>query len=520
VIFREQIRYTVEEHFRKQARLMPQGIKVLSLFFLDRVDNYIGDKPLVRRLFDEAFDQIKNKFTEWTNRKADKVRAAYFAEKKRRGGAVELVDSTTGQNAEDRAAYNLIMRDKERLLSFEEPTAFIFSHSALREGWDNPNVAQICTLNQTVSEVKKRQEIGRGMRLFVTQAGDRVRDERVNVLTVVANESYELYVASLQAEMEEEFGKEGAAPRPVNARQKKAARRRTEIELTPEFKALWDKIKQKTRYRVTIDREKLLTDVVKVLDRLKIDPPRVVVTRAVVEATKDLYEARRLTMSKPVANLAGRFPLPNLVEIMADLMEHTTPPVRLSRATLLEIIRRTINKQAGLDNPQDFAVKAVQVIKEQVASQLVYGIQYEKIEDWFKMEQWEVEIETSADKMLPVERSIYDYIVCDSSIERDFVNALEHLEAVRLYLKLPNWFKVPTPVGNYNPDWAIVIEDRDEFGDTGGKPMLYLVRETKSTMSGAQLRDAEKQKVHCGERHFKGALGVDYKVVNNVNQLL
>ena len=520
VIFREQIRYTVAEHFRKQAKLKPLGIKVLSLFFLDRVDNYTSENALVRRLFDEAFEEIKASHPEWAKQKREKVRTAYFAEKKRRGGAVELIDSTTGQNAEDRAAYNLIMRDKERLLSFEEPTAFIFSHSALREGWDNPNVAQICTLNQTVSEVKKRQEIGRGMRLFVTQAGDRIHDEKVNVLTVVANESYERYVANLQAEMEEAFGKEGAAPRPVNARQKRAARRRHEIELKPEFRSLWDKIKQKTRYRVTIDRDKLLADVVTVLDRTQIDPPRVVVTRAAVEAHKDVYEARRLTMTKPVANLAGRFPLPNLVEMMADLMEHTTPPVRLSRATLLEIIRRTTNKQAALDNPQDFAVKTVQVIKEKVANQLVYGIQYEKIQEWFQMEQWDVEIETSADKMLPAERSIYDYIVCDSATERAFVNALEHLEAVRLYLKLPNWFKVPTPVGNYNPDWAIVIEDRDEFGDTSGKPMLYLVRETKSVTNPSGWREAEQQKVHCGGRHFKGALGVDYKVVSKLDELL
>lgn len=520
VIFREQIRYTVEEHFRKQAKLKPLGLKILTLFFLDRVENYTGETALVRRLFDEAFEEIKTRYPDWSRRKPEQARGAYFAQKKHRGGAVELIDSTTGQNVEDRVAFTLIMRDKERLLSFEEPMAFIFSHSALREGWDNPNVAQICTLNQTVSEVKKRQEIGRGMRLFVNQAGDRMFDEKVNVLTVVANESYERYVANLQTEMEEEFGREGAAPRPVNARQKQAARRRYEIEIKPEFRSLWDKIKQKTRYQVSIDREKLIAEVVVVLDKLKIDPPRVVVTRAAIEADKDSYEARQLSMTKPVANLAGRFPLPNLVEVMAGLMEHTTPPVRLSRSTLLEIIRRASNNQAVLDNPQEFAVKAVQIIKEKVANQLVYGIQYEKIEEWFQMEEWEVEIDSSADRMLPVERSIYDYIVCDSATERDFVKGLENLEAVRLYLKLPNWFKVKTPVGTYNPDWAIVMEDRDEFGDPAGKPLLYLVRETKSTTVSSALREAEQHKIHCGERHFKGALGVNYKVATCVEELL
>src|SRR5205823_7834000 len=143
---------------------------------------------------------------DFAEKKAAEVRAAYFAQKTRRGGEVELQDSTTGQNTEDRAAYNLIMKDKERLLSFREPVAFIFSHSALREGWDNPNVCQICTLNQTVSEMKKRQEVGRGMRLVVNQQGQRNLDDRVNILTVVANESYEEFVSTLQAEMVEAFG--------------------------------------------------------------------------------------------------------------------------------------------------------------------------------------------------------------------------------------------------------------------------------------------------------------------------
>ena len=181
----QQIRRAVETHFRKQKRLKEAGVKVLSLFYIDRVENYAGEPPpergagsidglypgIIRELFDEAFDELKGKYPDFAELKAGEVRASYFAQKTRRGGAVEMLDSTTGQSAEDRAAYNLIMKDKERLLSFEEPVSFIFSHSALREGWDNPNVSQICTLNQTVSEVKKRQEVGRGMRLIVNQQG-------------------------------------------------------------------------------------------------------------------------------------------------------------------------------------------------------------------------------------------------------------------------------------------------------------------------------------------------------------
>ena len=253
----------------------------------------------------------------------------------RRGGITETIDSTSGQSAEDRAAYNLIMKDKERLLSLDEPVAFIFSHSALREGWDNPNVCQICTLNQTVSEVKKRQEVGRGMRLVVNQQGQRVTEDKTNVLTVVANESYELFVSALQAEMEEAFGKEGAAPRPVNARQKRIAKRKPLDALPEEFLNLWEKIKLKTRYQVTVDSEKLITDVLAALDKLKIDPPRIVASKA--EVTADEKEDRldyQHFGQRVVATLIGRQAVPNIVAMIEDLIAHITPPIKLTRKTL------------------------------------------------------------------------------------------------------------------------------------------------------------------------------------------
>lgn len=195
-IFREQIRETVETHLRRQRRLRDKSwaVKVLSLFFIDRVANYVGDDALIRRLFDEAFDEMKAAEwagPEWAGLSAAEVQAGYFAEKRHKGGATELVDSVGGASRADEDAYELIMRKKERLLSFDEPVSFIFSHSALKEGWDNPNIFQICTLKQTGSEMRKRQEIGRGVRLAVDQQGERVRGEQVNVLTVVANESYE-----------------------------------------------------------------------------------------------------------------------------------------------------------------------------------------------------------------------------------------------------------------------------------------------------------------------------------------
>ncbi len=546
-IFEAQIRYAVREHLRKQARLREAGIKVLSLFFIDRVDNYARPEGLIRQLFDRIFDEEKRRFPGWHDRDAAEVQAAYFAQRRTRSGEIVFEDSKTGEAERDREAYDLIMKDKERLLSFDEPVSFIFSHSALREGWDNPNVFQICTLNQTASEVKKRQEVGRGVRLAVNQSGERVRDGRVNVLTVVANESYERFVAQLQSEIafeyreeiearygkpigdlsdeerrqiEEEYGRGILPPKPADARRRGVARLRKEYILKPEFRELWEQIKHKTRYAVRIDSAKLIRDVVAELDRAEIRPPRVTITKARVDVSREsAFEALQMSAAKTVIDLAGRYPLPNLLEVMSNLMQHTTPPVRLTRRTLLEVIRRASPavQQAMLDNPNEFATVAVGIIKRKLADQLVDGVQYERIDEWYEMTQLEDEIPGWEDHLAPAERAVYDHVAYDSEVERRFVEGLEHRDDVKLYLKLPAWFTVPTPIGEYNPDWAIVMEERDEHGDPAHT--LYLVRETKSTHNRDKWHPDERRKVHCGERHFRDALGVDYKVVTDAHEL-
>ncbi len=548
-IFEAQIRYTIEEHLRRQARLRDTGLKVLSLFFIDRVDNYAPEDGLIRRLFVQAFDDAKQRFPDWRDRDAGDVQAAYFAQRRTRSGEVILEDSKTGEAERDREAYELIMKHKERLLSFDEPVSFIFSHSALREGWDNPNVFQICTLNQTASEMKKRQEIGRGVRLPVNQSGERVHDERFNILTVVANESYERFVAQLQSEIafeyreeiearygkpigdlsdeersqiEEEYGAGILPPKPVDARKRGVARLRKEYRLKPEFQELWERIKHKTRYAVKIDSEKLVRDVVAELDRAEIRPPRVTITKARVDVGQEsVFEALQMSAARTVMDLSGRYPLSNLVEVMANLMEHTTPPVRLTRGTFLEIIKRASPacRQAMVDNPNEFATVAVRFIKEKLTDQLVEGIQYERINKWYEMTQLDVEIPGWEEYLVPAANSVYDHVICDSDIERQFVEGLEHRDDVKLYLKIPAWFTVPTPIGEYNPDWAIVMEDCDEHGEPTGKPLLYLVRETKSTHHLDELRPDERRKIICGERHFRDALGVDYKVVVSAREL-
>lgn len=520
-IFESQIRYTLEEHFRKQRKYKDQNVKVLSLFFIDRVDNYASSDGLIRRLFIKAFNELAQTYTEWQGSNVEEIQAAYFAEKRHRGGIIESIDSVTGKTKEDETAYNLIMRDKERLLSFDEPVSFIFSHSALREGWDNPNVFQICTLNQTTSEIKKRQEVGRGVRLSVDQSGDRIQDEKVNVLTVIANESYERYVATLQQEIEEEYGKEGLPPKPANARKREVSKLRKEYLLKPEFKELWENIKHKTRYTVKIDTQKLIDEVVSVLNKIEVKPPRIAITKAHVQADKkeDIFQALQMSAAKSVQDLSGRFPLPNLLEIMSNLMEHSNPRVSISRRTLLEIFKRIENKKAATNNPHGFATMAVQIIKNKLAEHLVRGIKYYKINEWYEMKQLEVETESWLDYMIPAARSIYDYVVYDSDVEKNFVQGLEKRDDVKLYLKLPNWFTVITPVGEYNPDWALVMEERDEHGNPTDKPLLYLVRETKDTLNLDALRPDERRKIICGERHFQEALKVDYKVVTSADEL-
>ena len=313
-IFETQIRRTIEAHFRKQERFKSSGIKVLSLFFIDRVDSYAQETGVIRRLFKECYNELKQEYAPWKDIDVGSVQASYFAQQRTRSGEIIYEDSKTGESQKDAEAYDLIMRDKERLLSFDEPVCFIFSHSALREGWDSPNVFQICTLNQTTSEIKKRQEIGRGVRLTVDQTGSRVYDEGVNVLTVVA-----------------------------------------------------------------------------------------------------------------VVDLSECYPLPNLIDAMMHQLENTTPPIRLTRQTLLDIFTRTQKQQAALDNPREFASVAVRIIKEKLTDQLIDGIKYEKIGEFYEMCQFETSIETWNDYLIPAKRSIYDKVIFDSETERKFVEGWRNL---------------------------------------------------------------------------------------------
>lgn len=529
-VIEAQIRFTVEQHFRKQKRIRDMGfnVKVLSLFFIDSVASFRAEDGLVRTLFIKAFDEAKQAYPEWRDQNAMDVQASYFASKVNKKGEVTVFDKLAATTKDERDAqareFDLIMKGKERLLSFDEPVAFIFSHSALKEGWDNPNVFQICTLREVGSENERRQQVGRGVRLPVdATTGERITDERVNVLTIAASESYERYVSRLQGEIEQEYGKDGVPPKPGNARKRVSLALRKEHLLTPEFVALWDKIKHRTRYAVSIDSAQLIEDVAADMADVEVRRPRVVVQVAKVraDADEDVFEAIRTADASVAIDLEGRFPLPNIVTLVESLMEATTPPMRIGRRSILAILKKLPAPERALANPQEFATALAQAIKSRLADQLVNGITYERDGTWYEQRQFDELIDAFADNVVQsVSKGgsggthIYDGVIIDSdTIERPFAEALEKDDRIKLYVKLPAWFQVPTPIGSYNPDWAIVFEGDD------GDDHLYLVRETKSTTNLSDLRPDERHKILCGRKHFRDTLGVDYRVIVNAAQL-
>jgi restriction endonuclease len=341
-------------------------------------------------------------------------------------------------------------------------------------------------------------------------------DPRVNVLTVAASESYERFVGGLQGEIERAYGKEGLPPKPGNAREKIDLKLRKHYLLKPEFQELWNKIKYRTRYAVTIDSAKLIGDVVADMIAIKVRRPRVVVQIAGVNTKKgeDLFEAIRLADASVAIDLEGRYPLPNVVSVVEKLMEATSPPMRIGRKTILAILKAAPEPKAVLDNPQEFATALVGIIKTKLADQLVAGIQYERDGTWYEQSQFDGVIEAFVANVVKSETNglsggthIYDGADIDSeTIERPFAEALERDARVKLYVKLPRWFQVTTPIGSYNPDWAIVMD----LGD--GQEKLYLVRETKGTAKIGDLRPDERRKIECGRKHFVDTLKVNYAV--------
>ena len=607
-IQRQMIRRTIREHLDKEKRLRPQGIKVLSLFFIDAVERYRGHddagnavKGDYARIFEQEYRRLAG-YPDYLSlfrevdltAAAEEVHDGYFSID-RKGGWTDTAENNQVNRDNAERAYNLIMKEKEKLLSLEEPLKFIFSHSALREGWDNPNVFQICALRDIHTERERRQTIGRGLRLCVNQDGERLRGFEVNTLTVVARESYEEFAENLQREIEENTGVrfgvvephqfaqipvigDGGEATPLgfdksqnlyehlraegyidakgriqdslrkaimdnsfvvpqgfaaqrtgilsvlrklagrleikNADERQPVRPRQAVLDSAEFKALWDRIKHKTTYRVVFDNEGLLEKCAAALrdaptiakTRLQWRKADIAIGQAGVEATETAGSA---TVVLDEADI-------DLPDLLTELQDRT----QLTRRSIHRILVGSRRLNDFKRNPQQFIELAAQAINGCKRQALVEGIRYRRIgdESYYAQELFEQEKLTGyLRNMLDAGKSVYEKVVYESETEARFADQLEKNTAIKLYAKLPGWFTVPTPLGSYNPDWAVLMEF-----DAGER--LYLVVETKGSSLLGDLRPTEAAKIECGKAHFRALeIGEDparYEVATSVDDLL
>ncbi len=497
-VMREQIEQTIRRHFEKRAQLRDMRIKVLSLFFIDKVDNYVQSDGFIRKTFIQEFNRLKNKYGA-KKLDVDHVHKGYFA---KRGDEYLEKESSIAENQE---AYELIMKDKERLLSFDEPTEFIFSHSALKEGWDNPNVFNICTLRETIAPMRKRQEIGRGMRLCVNQDGERIFLKHVNLLSVIANESYAEYVGQLQGEFVED-GIYKAAPMPHNAKRRQTVKLKKDFDKDTDFNAIWGRISKKTRYLVRVNTDQLIEKCAEEIKQLSIAKPQVRVERASVDIAKSGISARVVGTRAEDLNQLKR---------VIDCVEFIKNETKLTRQTVAAILTKANSVAAFLNNPERFCFEAARAIKEELVKDYIEQIRYEIVSEKYDIGQFE-NISSYKDAVQPVKNSIYDAIVYDSGVEKNFAVELDSDERIKLFIKLPNWFKVETPIGGYNPDWAIVTAKRDLQGNEE-KERVYFVIETKGDISN--LRPSEQAKIASAKKHFE-VIEVKYKEVENYQQFV
>lgn len=605
---REMIRRTIREHLDKEKRLRPHGIKVLSLFFIDAVEKYRkydedgnAIKGDYARIFEEEYQRLAkhpdyNTLFKEVDLKsaAQDVHDGYFSIDKK-GAWTDTAENNQGNRDNAERAYNLIMREKEKLLSFDTPLKFIFSHSALKEGWDNPNVFQICALRNMQTERERRQTIGRGLRLCVNQNGDRMRGFEFNTLTVVATESYEQFAEKLQKEIEEDTGirfgiveqhqfaaipvtdeegksaplgfeeskrlwehlkanghinaqgkvqdslrqalKDGTVSAPAdfkasldqitsvlkklagrleikNADERRQVLPRQAVLHSPDFKALWDRIKHKTTYRVHFDNDKLLQACIEAMRKAPVIlKPRLQWRKAEIAIGKGGVQATERVGATSVALDEGDIELP---DVLTNLQDGT----QLTRRSISRILTESDRLDDFKRNPQQFVELATEAINRCKRLAIVDGIKYQKLgdEDYYAQELFEQEELTGYLKnLIEARKSVYEEVVYESDVEATFAKELEKNTAIKVYAKLPGWFTVPTPLGSYNPDWALLVE-------TDGAERLYFVVETKSGLFTDDLRSKEQAKIECGKAHFKALADDDnparYVVARDIDDVL
>ncbi|MDP9880278.1 type III restriction enzyme [Variovorax boronicumulans] len=628
---RIQIREAIKAHFDKEQALFQQGVKVLTLYFIDEVAKYrdytsADEKGDYARIFEEEYKQYLNEVLDLDETPyikylkgipAEKTHSGYFSIDKKTKRLADPAVAARGENAglsDDVDAYDLILKDKERLLSFAEPVRFIFSHSALREGWDNPNVFVICALKHSDNTVSHRQEVGRGLRLSVNQHGDRMDHPAivhdVNVLTVVASESYKDFVAALQKDIsdslsarpkvaDEEFftGKVlktaagDVAVTPQLAKQiykyllkndytddtdritgtyHDAKKAETLAELPPElkpyatqvyqlidsvfsasqlpdisddrrpkknplnanfekqeFKALWSRINRKAAYSVAFDSDELVQKAVTVLNDkdagLRVTPLQYTIQHGeqAEAVTYDGIKEGNAFKLKATETETNRQSVHSAVKY--DLIGKLAEGTQLTRRTVADILKG-LNVAVFAQfktNPESFIAEATRLINEQKATVIIEHLAYDPVEDKFDLDIFTAgltkqDFSKAGDKL---QRHIYDYVLTDSNVERQFVKEMDTSSDVVVYAKLPRGFLIPTPVGDYNPDWAISFKE-------GAIKHVYFVAETKGSMSSMELREIEKTKIKCARKFFDeinqrfAPEAVKYDVVDSFGKLM
>ena len=628
---RIQIRETIYSHLKKEKQLFDKGIKVLSLFFIDSVEKYkqyneLGEEVPgeYAKIFEEEYNKLRSEFLDLFHQEyneylkesdpsnvhkgympsnyfsyverdsADKIHNGYFSIDKKN----KMIDPTVKrgkEDSEDISAYDLIMKDKERLLSFDEPTRFIFSHSALKEGWDNPNVFQICALKHSDATIRRRQEVGRGMRLCVNEHGNRLDFETVgeqvheiNRLTVIASESYEEFARGLQSEIaatlkdrpqkaevdffigklvtdafgqsirlteevskklnkflykndilddEDKITTDGKAkiesnqvPLPENLEPFREDitkllksiytgdginiendRNNVEVAVNSnfhkkEFQDLWNRINIKSIYEVKFDTDKLIEDSKNRINKdLHIADRSYEVKEGVLEQTTkqkiDNNEAIQVT-SRATKKLDTEVYTNTVYDIIGEMVNATN----LKRTTVVTILKKINPNQFYLirKNPEEFIAKCSKLINETKASLIINNIVYHKTEDRYDAKTVFTNSKESLRQTEILKKHIYDYLVSDSKVEKEFANALEASEEVTVYAKLPSGFKITIPNGTYNPDWAIVF-DKDKVRQ------IYFIAETKGTNDTNDLKSIENLKIHCAEEHFAAISNCEVK---------
>lgn len=501
-IIRQQIKTTIESHLEKSTQFNGEGIKVLSLFFIDKVDNYFNESGIIRRIFEEEFDKLKKGYSLYKNLDVKKVHRGYFA-KNKKGEFLEQ-NKAIERNKE---AFDLIMKNKEQLLSLEEPVQFIFSHSALREGWDNPNVFNICTLRDTKSEMRKRQEIGRGVRLPVNQKGDRIVDKEF-LLTVIANENYSEYVANLQREYEEDGIFNG--PTPEDGNKKRIVKLKKDFEKDSNFKELWNKISKKTEYSIKINLEMFIQDCLEEVNLIEINKPKIKIETAGLEYKKTL-KSGKIDYFVKESNTEEYSVVYDIQNVIEEIKESSG----LTRKTIYNLLSNVNILKKIFVNPNEFIQKVISIISNKLKIFQIKEINYLERSETYSHRGFE-DLNTYENRIIDLEgreNCIYEAVVFDSKGEGELAKQLSKDHRVELFFKLPKWFIIETPIGTYNPDWAVVFKENKD------KRKVYFVSETKFVKDENVLRDSELNKILCAKEHFK-KIGAKYFVAKGCDELI